>query len=191
MEYTMQQRGQAIIQACLDARETDPIAIFRHVAAMDFVRIHGPEHHILDGACLLTAFRNAGGDICLESALKKLMEEGLRMPGAMCGLWGVCGSVSSIGAALALIDGTGPLSADSSWGGHMEYSSAALARLAAVGGPRCCKRDAFLSLLQAVDYLNAHYPVTLPAPTVRCGFFPENRQCIGERCPFHPGSSRR
>lgn len=180
----MQQRGQKIIQACLNAPGTDPIAIFRHVAAMDFVRIHGPEHHILDGACLLTAFRNAGGDICLESALEKLLEEGLRMPGAMCGLWGVCGSVSSIGAALAIIDSTGPLSTDSSWGSHMEYTSAALARLAAVGGPRCCKRDAFLSLLAAVDYLNSHYSVTLPVPKVQCDFFPDNRQCIGEHCPF-------
>ena len=43
------------------------------------------------------------------------MSEGLRMPGAMCGLWGICGAITSIGAALAIIDGTGPLSADGTW----------------------------------------------------------------------------
>ena len=32
------------------------------------------------------------------------------MPGAMCGFWGVCGAITSVGAALAIIDGTGPLS---------------------------------------------------------------------------------
>ena len=32
--------------------------------------------------------------------------ECLRMPGAMCGLWGICGAITSIGAALAIIDGT-------------------------------------------------------------------------------------
>ena len=50
--------------------------------------MHGPEHHILDGACLLVAFKNAGGEIDLDDALNKIMIEGLRMPGAMCGFWG-------------------------------------------------------------------------------------------------------
>ena len=40
---------------------------------------------------------------------------------AMCGLWGVCGAVASIGAALAIIDGTGPLSDDGTWGEHMAF----------------------------------------------------------------------
>ena len=62
------------------------------------------------------AFKNASGDIDLGEALEKLIREGLRMPGAMCGLWGVCGAVTSIGAALSIIDGTGPLSVDGTWG---------------------------------------------------------------------------
>ena len=82
----------------------------------DYINIHGPEHHILDGACLLVAFKNAGGEIDLDDALNKIMIEGLRMPGAMCGLWGVCGAVTSLGAALSLIDHTGPLSTDGTWG---------------------------------------------------------------------------
>ena len=39
-------------------------------------------------------------------ALEKIMFEGLRMPGAMCGHWGVCGSISSLGAALSIINNT-------------------------------------------------------------------------------------
>ena len=69
------------------------------------------------------------------------------MPGATCGMWGVCGAVSSMGAALSIIDGTGPLSSDDSWGKHMEFTSKALGSLAKVGGPRCCKRDAFLKVI--------------------------------------------
>ena len=52
----------------------------------------------------------------LSIALEKLMAEGLRMPGAMCGLWGICGAITSIGAVLSIIDGTGPLSTDGTWG---------------------------------------------------------------------------
>ena len=47
---------------------------------------------------MLVAFKNAGGEIDLDDALNKIMIEGLRMPGAMCGLWGVCGAVTSLGA---------------------------------------------------------------------------------------------
>lgn len=55
-----------------------------------------------------------------------LMAEGLRMPGAMCGLWGICGAITSIGAALAIIDGTGPLSTDGTWENHMQFTSKAI-----------------------------------------------------------------
>lgn len=61
---------------------------------------------------MLVAYKNAGGEIDIDKALDRLMAEGLRMPGAMCGLWGICGAITSIGAALAIIDGTGPLSTD-------------------------------------------------------------------------------
>lgn len=44
---------------------------------------------------ILVAFKNAGGFIDLNMALNKLMLEGLRMPGAMCGLWGICCSYIS------------------------------------------------------------------------------------------------
>ena len=72
MEYTMQERSQKIISACLQATSCDPLDIFDEIARQDFVRIHGPEHHVLDGACLLTAFSNAGGQIDLAAALDKL-----------------------------------------------------------------------------------------------------------------------
>ena len=184
MDYSLQQRAELIIAECMKISGTNPYDIFRTIAQKDYVRIHGPEHHVLDGACILTAFHNAGGNINLYDALQKLMGEGLRMPGAACGLWGVCGAVTSIGAALAIIDGTGPLSTED-WGSHMEYTSAALARLAQTGGPRCCKRDAFLSMEQAVEYIKKRYGITLDMPPIKCDFSVHNDQCIGNRCPYN------
>ena len=184
MEYSLQQRANLIIDACMEISGTNPYEIFHSIAQKDYVRMHGPEHHVLDGACVLTAFRNAGGNIDLQTALQKLMVEGLRMPGAACGLWGVCGAVTSIGAALAIIDGTGPLSTED-WGSHMEYTSEALARLAKTGGPRCCKRDAFSAMDQAVDYIRKCYGITLDMGSIQCDFSTQNAQCIGMRCPYH------
>ena len=153
MEYTMEERAARIRDACLAESSRDPLAVFRRLAEQDFVRMHGPEHHVLDGACLLMAFYNAGGRIDLPAALDRILAEGLRMPGAVCGLWGVCGAVMSIGAALAVIDGTGPLSADGTWGSHMRYTSAALGRLAAeletLQSPLEDRRDRRPPLLQA------------------------------------------
>ncbi len=40
----------------------NPIEIFNQIARNEYVRIHGPEHHILDGATLLTAYYNASGN---------------------------------------------------------------------------------------------------------------------------------
>ena len=181
----MEDRARKIVEACLQEKSNNPIEIFCNIAKLDFIRIHGPEHHVLDGAALLTAFCNAGGKIDLPTALNELMKRGLQMPGATCGMWGVCGAVSSMGAALSIIDGTGPLSTDSSWGKHMEFTSKALCSLSQVGGPRCCKRDAFLSFQKAIEYVNENYEMNLENSYVECCFSEKNEQCIAERCPFY------
>ena len=181
----MEERGRKIIEVCLQEKRKNPVAIFNQIAQMDFIRIHGPEHHILDGAALLTAFYNAGGKIDLENSLKELMQRGMQMPGATCGMWGVCGAVSSMGAALSIIDGTGPLSSDASWGKHMEFTSKALYSLSKTGGPRCCKRDAFLSFQQAIEFINDNYDIELESDSVECLFNEKNEQCIKEKCPFY------
>lgn len=181
----MEERARKIIEACLREKSKNPVDIFFNIAKQDFVRIHGPEHHVLDGAALLIAFYNAGGAIDLPASLDELMKRGLQMPGATCGMWGVCGAVSSMGAALSIIDGTGPLSTDSSWGKHMEFTSKALCSLSVVGGPRCCKRDAFLSFQKAIEYVNENYDIKLESNRIECCFSDKNEQCIAEKCPFY------
>lgn len=181
----MEERAKKIIDACLQETSKNPIDIFCNIAQRDFVRIHGAEHHVLDGAALLTAFHNAGGAIELQTSLNELMKRGLQMPGATCGMWGVCGAVSSLGASLSIIDGTGPLSSDLSWGKHMEFTSKALCSLSRVGGPRCCKRDAFLSLQKAIEYIIENYNVRLESSRIECSFSKKNEQCIKEKCPFY------
>ncbi|WP_343208027.1 DUF5714 domain-containing protein [Anaerolentibacter hominis] len=185
--YSMKERARKIQEFCIAQNTANPFQIFRAAAEQEFIRIHGPEHHILDGACILTAFRNAGGKIDLKEALAKLTDQGMQMPGAICGFWGVCGSVTSIGAALAIIDGTGPLTSDSTWGDHMKFTSDALAVMSDVGGPRCCKRNALISMGEAVDYINAAYHLRLEQEQVVCHFSHKNEQCIRSKCPFFHG----
>ena len=182
---TLEEKGRKIICEIKKEPGTSPVKIFKNMAKRDYIAIHGPEHHVLDGACLLTACKNAGMDIDLDESLRKLQSEGLKMPGAMCGLWGVCGAVTSIGAALAIIDETGPLSCDGTWGDHMFFTRDAVGELAEINGPRCCKRDAMLALKHGIEYVNRHYDVSLDYEEQQCEFSHLNQQCIKQRCPFY------
>ena len=185
ISMTVKEKVEFIIRDIKKETGTSPVRIFKRMAKKEYVSIHGPEHHVLDGASLLVAYKNAGGDIDLDKALETIMAEGLRMPGAMCGLWGVCGAIASLGAALAIIDGTGPLTTDGSWGEHMKFTSSAASELGKINGPRCCKRDALLSLKNVIAYVNEHYEVTLEMENEKCEFSDLNAQCIKERCPFY------
>lgn len=190
-EFTLEERVKKIINLCMQETSNNPIEIFFNIAKQDFIRMHGPEHHVLDGAALLTAFHNAGGKINLQTSLNELMKRGLQMPGATCGMWGICGATSSMGAALSIIDGTGPLTTDSSWGKHMEFTSAALLSLSQIGGPRCCKRNAFLSFQNAIEYINQNYNVQLKNDKIICYFNHLNEQCIKEKCPFYKQTKKK
>ena len=46
----MEERARKIIKACMQEKSKNPADIFCRIARQDFIRIHGPEHHVLDGA---------------------------------------------------------------------------------------------------------------------------------------------
>lgn len=70
---TIQDKAELIIKDIKLEKGTNPIQIFKKIAQKVYVSMHGPEHHILDGASLLVAYKNAGGNIDIEDALEKLM----------------------------------------------------------------------------------------------------------------------
>lgn len=181
---TVAEKAELIIRDIKKETGISPVRIFKNIVKNDYVSIHGPEHHVIDGASILVAYKNAGGNIDLDVALDKLMYEALRMPGAMCGLWGICGAITSVGSALAIIDGTGPLSSDGTWGNHMIFTSGAAGELGKINGPRCCKRDAMVAFKHGIEYVNTHYSVTLELEELKCEYSKLNAQCIGARCPY-------
>ncbi len=54
-----QEKGRQIIQDIVSEKGNNPARIFKKIAKKDYISIHGPEHHILDGASILVAFYNA------------------------------------------------------------------------------------------------------------------------------------
>lgn len=183
----MEEKFSLIKNECLKADTKDPIELILYIMKKDCISIHGPEHHILDGSCFLTALHNSGVDFDLNGALDEMIERGKKMPGATCGKWGVCGSAASIGAALSIVHSTEPLSSNQYYKDNLNYVSRALKGIAEVGGPRCCKRNAFISLLTAIDFVNETYGIELPKNKPVCCFSHKNRQCIKPQCPFFKG----
>ena len=185
MEYTLENKYELIKEEIMKCDSDDPIEIAREIMRKDFINIHGQEHHFLDGAAFLVAYNNAGGNIDVAYCLDELAKRTVKMPGAMCGHWGICGSLASVGAALSIIHNTGPLSTDEFYKHNMEYTSGVLTEMSKIGGARCCKRNAFLSLSHAVKFVKEKYGIEMGAEKIECEFSPSNKQCLHEKCPFY------
>lgn len=178
----------AVVGVCLKETSKDPVEIIRHLMDEPFCHMHGPEHHVMVGAALLTAYHNAGGDIDLAKALQEMQKRGRNVPGGTCGFWGTCGAGISSGIFVSIVTKATPLT-EESWGLSNLMTSTALARIGTVGGPRCCKRNSYLAILSAVDYARENLGVEMETGPVVCTHSAQNNQCIGTRCPFFPGVS--
>lgn len=161
----------------------DPIKILEHLMAMPFCHTHVPEHHVLVGAALLSAYRNAGGDIDLESALREMMSRGRSVPGGACGYWGACGAGISSGMFVSVISRSTPLTEEPFALSH-KMTARSLGDIGEVGGPRCCKRDSYLAVLAAIDFVQANFGIAMNRSPVISRHASMNSQCIGMRCPF-------
>lgn len=173
----------AIIGICLAETSKNPIEIIQKLMAQPFCHMHGPEHHILVGAALLTAYKNAGGELDLENALNEMCSRGRSVPGGACGFWGACGAGISAGMFVSIISKSTPLT-NEPFGLSNTMTSKALEKIGAIGGPRCCKRDSYLSILAAVDFVKEHFGVEMEQTEIVCVHSTQNNQCIGKRCPF-------
>ena len=173
----------AIVGLCLGETTKDPGAILERMMALPFCHIHGPEHHVMVGAALLTAYRNAGGELDLEKSLAEMMNRGRAVPGGACGFWGACGAGISTGMFVSIISRSTPLSTEPFALSH-RMTARSLEAIGEIGGPRCCKRDSYLSILAAVDFVGEHFGIEMDRPKIVCTRAAQNNQCIGKRCPF-------
>ena len=177
-------KGVADIMAvCLEETSRDPIVIIDKMMKMPFCHMHGPEHHTMVGAALLTAYKNAGGDIDLKNALLQMILRGKQVPGGVCGFWGACGAGISAGIFLSIVNKSSPLNKEV-WGMGNRMTSAALAEIGKVDGPRCCKRDSFTAILAAIDFVKEHLGVEMERNIPVCTYSSMNNQCIGKKCPY-------
>lgn len=173
-----------IFTLCKAEKSRDPIIILEKLMSQPFCHMHGPEHHIMVGAALLTAYKNSGGTIDLDKALAEIHKRGKAVPGGACGFWGACGAGVSAGMYISIVTGSTPL-ANEAWGLSNRMTSVALGKIGEIGGPRCCKRDSYLAVLSAVKFTKENLRIEMETHDVFCSRFQLNNQCISSRCPFY------
>ncbi len=180
----------AITGLCLMETSKNPVEIIEKMMALPFCHMHGPEHHVMVGAALLTAYKNAGGGIDLAPALAEMMNRGRSVPGGACGFWGACGAGISSGMFISIISRSTPLAREPFALSH-RMTAKSLEAIGEIGGPRCCKRDSYLSILSAIDFVKENFGVAMEKPEIVCAHSSQNNQCIGKRCPFSRAGEKR
>ena len=164
--------------------EKDPGEIFRQVASLECVHMHGPEHHSIVPCVMIAAFRNNGGEVDFEEALEEAAERGGQIPGGVCGSWGACGAAIGSGVFASVMADLTPYKEDG-WDAAQRLTARCLEKIAAVGGPRCCKRTSRISIAACVVFAKERYGVEMPLEDYRCTHYAINEECIQERCPYY------
>ncbi|MDD7363399.1 MAG: DUF5714 domain-containing protein [Firmicutes bacterium] len=179
-----------VVAICLNSLSTSPIEILEEMMDMPSCHMHGPEHHTMVGSALLTAYNNAGGEIDLKAALLEMQARGRQVPGGACGFWGACGAGISAGMYMSIALKSTPLT-EKSWGLSNQMTARALDAIGKNGGPRCCKRDSYLAIMEAIDFTRETLGVDMRPDRISCSRSHLNNQCLQQACPFYPDAGRR
>ena len=83
---------EEVMHICGGSESKNPLEILQKIMECPYIYMHGPEHHVMVGAALLTAWHNGGGQIDFPAALEEMKKRGSQIPGGICGLWGTCGA---------------------------------------------------------------------------------------------------
>ena len=182
-------KTELIERVCASSTSTDPVALATELMGSPSIAMHGPEHHFLVPAVLLAAYDNATGQADKKAAhLAEARRRAELVPGGFCGTHGNCGAGVGTGIFWSVATGATPL-ATQTWAESNRLTARSLLRIADHGGPRCCKRDTWHALLQAKNDIGEKVTATgwaNTSPLPVCSHSSRNKDCLRERCGFHP-----
>ncbi|MFA8300320.1 MAG: DUF5714 domain-containing protein [Hyphomicrobiales bacterium] len=175
-----------IARYCENSKEKNPIVLATTLMHHPSVKMHGPEHHFLVPAALLTTYANSMGEReKLGDWLRKAKSRSKIVPGGVCGSHGSCGAGVGAGIFISIITEATPLKVRE-WQCANMATGKALIAIAYNGGPRCCKRNTALSIIQAAKYIEEVRDFKWKFERdVKCTFSQNNKQCTKHDCLFY------
>ncbi|HEY8362860.1 MAG TPA: DUF5714 domain-containing protein [Tissierellaceae bacterium] len=172
---------------CRSTDKTNPLEMAIELMKSPSINMHGPEHHFLVPAVLLTSYYNIlnkNDEKIRKLAVAKIRAKDIK--GGFCGFYGSCGAAVGAGVYVSIISGSSPLSKEP-WRLSNQMTGTALLEIAKYGGPRCCKRDSFTAIIEAAKFTEKHFNVKLfdyenyhPI----CNFNKRNSECLKTECPY-------
>jgi hypothetical protein len=179
----------AIKKICTETGETDMIALLQLMRSQARFPVHGPEHHALVPAVVLSAYRNSGGALAHERLIAGI-ERGRQIPGGACGFMGVCGAAIGAGIAFSVILEAHPLTPRKRRI-CLSVTADVMNSIAQFTAARCCQRECFIALKRAAVLSRQHLdiPLTADAPLL-CAQHELNSECITSACPLYRESGQ-
>ena len=185
---------EVILEGCKKCTSKNPVEIMQELMEDPYIYMHGPEHHVMVGAALITAYYNSGGfaagnaeeirksegrlngngqergksDMLLEREVFETALEEIKSRGSEYP-GGSCGLWGCCGAAVS----TGMFMSivtkatpltGKSWGLSNRMTAEALKAIGELGGPRCCKRNSFTAAAAAVKYTAENLGIEMELP---------------------------
>lgn len=170
---------------CLHSREIDSVVLMQTIRSHPCFRIHGPEHHSLVPAVILTALRNSGNSVS-EDQVTTAIKRGQTIAGGSCAFLGACGAAIGVGIAVSILLGANPYDGNKRQAAQ-QTTQRVLTRIASFNAPRCCQRDSWLALKEASTILQELNGTSLKTDRlIVCEQFLENKECIHDQCPLWP-----
>ena len=173
---------------CKNNFSKDPVKIATELMRNPKIKMHGPEHHFLVPAVLLTSYYNTiGTPEMIGEKINIAKSRAEKVPGGICGSCGNCGAGVGSGIFISTITKATSLS-EEPWKLSNLMTAKSLENIANNGGPRCCKRDSYLAIQTAVEFLKNNFNVYLPVSEIICEFSNMNKDCKKEACLFYKKS---
>ena len=171
---------------CFNSKTKEPIELANIIMRSNLINMHGPEHHSIVPAVVVTAYKNKTG-LLSEKHINEAIFRGSQIQGGSCGNFGACGAGIGAGIAISIINGTTPLSVVD-WGEANLMTAKALQNIGQKGGPRCCKRCTWTAIESAVEYIAQTKNIKLDifSNDNKCTHYHRNKQCQGKKCSYFP-----
>ncbi len=172
--------------ACLKYKGIDPNALAVEIMNTPTIRMHGPEHHFILPAVLLTCIYNLKGKADeLKEKLDSLeIRTNSETPDHCEYNIGNCGAAIGSGVFLSVFLDR-KIEDEDEWSLSNQLVSESIKRIAELGGPRCCKRDTYISIQTAIEFLKNKFSIELPLSDAKCTFSLRNKSCKHEDCIFY------
>ncbi|SNX54273.1 DUF5714 domain-containing protein [Thermoanaerobacterium sp. RBIITD] len=169
---------EVIKEYCLNTKSRDPMEIVENIMADSRIPMHGPEHHALVPAAIVTAYKNLTGKASDDDIIETI-NRGKEVPGGVCGYYGACGAGVGVGVAISVIYKATPYTPLKRSKAHLAVANA-LKRIGEAGGARCCKKCTRISIEEAVKFFEMEFDIRFPKGFKRenkCNYSKINREC--------------